>query len=58
VRRIGPDLAHIGNRRDPVFIYNFLLDPDSVADGARHPADGFLSEDELGSLTAFLIETK
>ncbi len=58
VRRIGPDLAHIGSRRDPAFIFNFLVDPGSVAEGARHPGYAFLSEDELGSLTAFLIETK
>lgn len=57
-RRIGPDLAHIGARKDPASLYNFLLEPSSVADGARHPGYSFLSEDELGALTAFLIETK
>ena len=57
-RRIGPDLAHIGSRRDPAFVFNFLLAPESVGDGARHPSYAYLTEDELGSLTAFLIETK
>ncbi len=58
VRRIGPDLSHIGSRLDAAIIFSYLEDPGVAGDGARHPYYGYLSEDELGDLTAFLAETK
>jgi hypothetical protein len=58
VRRIGPDLSHIGSRLDPALILSYLEDPGVAGDGARHPHYGYLSDDELGDLTAFLVETK
>ena len=58
VRRVGPDLSHIGSRLDPALIFSYLQDPGVAGDGARHPNYGYLSEDELGDLTAFLVETK
>ena len=58
VRRIGPDLSHIGSRLDPAMIFSYLQDPGVTGDGTRHPSYEYLAEEELADLTAFLVETK
>ncbi len=58
VRRIGPDLAHIGERTSADEIGEFLFSPSFARPGARHPSYGYLSTEELSDLTAFLWETK
>ncbi len=58
VRRIGPDLAHIGDRMSSDELGDFLLNPSFARPGARHPAYSYLPSDELSDLTTFLSETK
>jgi hypothetical protein len=58
VRRIGPDLAHIGERMSSDEIGDFLFNPSFARPGARHPAYSYLAAEELSELTAFMSETK
>ncbi len=58
VRRIGPDLAHVGERMSSDELGDFLVNPSFARPGARHPAYSYLPSDELNDLTAFMSETK
>ncbi len=52
-RRWGPDLAHLGSRAEPAWLYAWLRDPRSLHGGAAMP-DLRLSDGEAADLTAFL----
>jgi cytochrome c oxidase cbb3-type subunit 2 len=58
VRRIGPDLAHIGQRMSSDELGDFLLNPSFARPGARHPAYSYLAAEQLSDLAAFMSETK
>jgi cytochrome c oxidase cbb3-type subunit 2 len=58
VRRIGPDLAHIGERMEAGDINAFISNPTFVQADAHHPPYKYLSADEIDDLTTFLSETK
>lgn len=58
VRRIGPDLAHIGERMEAADIKAFVSNPTFVNPDAHHPPYKYLSSDEIDNLTTFLSETK
>ncbi len=58
VRRIGPDLAHIGERMEAKDIKAFVSNPTFVRADAHHPPYKYLSADEIDDLTTFLSETK
>ncbi len=53
IRRIGPDLAHIGSRTDTDADLYMLLDG-----GSGHPAYRGLGQVELDALVAYLMESK
>lgn len=53
--RTGPDLACAGDRMtDAAALAKFLKDPRSVREGAKMPSFGYLSDDELADLAAYL----
>lgn len=58
VRRIGPDLSHIGERMSSDQLGDFLFNPSFARPGARHPAYSYLSAEELEDLTTFMSETE
>ena len=58
VRRIGPDLAHIGERMSSDELGDFLFNPSFARPGARHPAYSYLAAEDLSDLTAFMSETR
>ena len=43
-RRIGPDLAHVGLRRDHVWQYEHFVDPRAITDGSNMPPYAHLSD--------------
>jgi cbb3-type cytochrome oxidase cytochrome c subunit len=59
MRRIGPDLAHIGSRDGMSLgtVISFLEDPASVSLSLLHQPYGYLSDTELASLAQFIVET-
>ena len=59
MRRIGPDLAHIGSRNGTTLgtVIAFLEDPASVSLSLLHQPYGYLSDTELASLAQFIVET-
>lgn len=59
-RRIGPDLAHVGDRDgiDLGSLSAFLENPGSVSLEAQHPPYGYLSDREIASLAQFLAENR
>lgn len=59
MRRIGPDLAHIGSRDGTTLgtVIAFLEDPASVSLSLLHQPYGYLSDTELASLAQFIVET-
>jgi hypothetical protein len=60
MRRLGPDLAHIGSRDGMSLgtVISFLEDPASVSLDLLHQPYGYLSDTELASLAQFIVETK
>lgn len=53
--RTGPDLACTGDRlTDAAALVEFLKDPRSVREGAKMPSFGYLSDEQLADLAAYL----
>jgi cytochrome c oxidase cbb3-type subunit I/II len=52
--RTGPDLAQIGGMRPTVWHYLHDRDPRSVSPGSIMPNFGFLTNDEIDALTAYI----
>lgn len=60
MRRIGPDLAHIGSAEnaDLGTMISFLDDPASISLDLFHQPYGYLSDSELAALAQFIVETE
>jgi cytochrome c oxidase subunit 2 len=57
--RSGPDLTHVGAvRTEQAWLRGFLKDPAAVVPGSRMPPFDDLTEDEVRSLTAYLLSLK
>lgn len=55
----GPDLTRVGAvRTDQTWLGRFLKDPAAVVPGSRMPPFDDLTEDEVRSLTAYLLSLK
>jgi mono/diheme cytochrome c family protein len=54
---VGPALAGVGNRLTPVWIYEWIKNPDALRPGTIMPNPG-LKDDEARDLTAFLMTLK
>jgi cytochrome c oxidase cbb3-type subunit I/II len=52
--RTGPDLAKIGGMRPTIWHYLHDRDPRSVSPGSIMPNFGFLTDQEIGALTAYI----
>ena len=61
IQRIGPDLAHAGNREptnDASWLERFLTDPRSVREDSLQPGYAHLSEADLTALVQYLLESR
>jgi len=60
MRRIGPDLAHIGSRDGTSLgtVISFLEDPASISLDLLHQPYGYLSDTELAALAQFIVESE
>lgn len=55
----GPDLTRVGAvRTEQAWLRRFLKDPATVVPGSRMPPFDDLTEDEVRSLTAYLLSLK
>ena len=55
----GPDLTRVGAvRTEQAWLRGFLKDPAAVVPGSRMPPFDDLTEDEVRSLTAYLLSLK
>ena len=51
---IGPDLSHVGTKRDTQWLSNLIKNPKSINPTTQMPAYPQLSEDEVQALVSFL----
>jgi hypothetical protein len=61
IQRIGPDLAHVGNREptnNKTWLTEFLTDPRSVREDTLQPEYSHLSEADLAALVQYLLESR
>lgn len=54
----GPDLSHVGTKRDAQWLSNLIKNPKSVNPATKMPGYPQLTEDELQALVSFLTELK
>lgn len=54
----GPDLSHVGSRRDRAWILGHFKDPKAYVPNSAMPSYGHLSEKELNDLTDYMISLK
>ncbi len=54
----GPDLTHVGSRRDADWIYKHFKNPDALTPGSFMPTFGHLPEDDLKTLSEYLEALK
>jgi cbb3-type cytochrome oxidase cytochrome c subunit len=55
--KIGPDLSHVGSRRDPAWLIRHFNDPQAVVPGSIMPKV-MLEEKELNELTDYMVSLK
>lgn len=55
---IGPDLTHVGNKRDPLWLSKQVKDPKSHNPNTQMPAYPQLSDEDIQALVTFLSELK
>ncbi len=54
----GPDLTHVGSRRDRIWLKGHFIDPKKYVPNSAMPSYGHLSEQDLEDLTDYMISLK
>lgn len=54
----GPDLTHVGSKRDRVWLLGHFKDPKAYVPNSAMPGFGHLSEQELNDLTDYMVSLK
>jgi ubiquinol-cytochrome c reductase cytochrome b subunit len=54
----GPNLSHIGSKRDKAWLIEHTKDPESKVPGSKMPAFAYLSDQDLTALSDFLLRFK
>ncbi|MDA8340148.1 MAG: cbb3-type cytochrome c oxidase subunit II, partial [Nitrospiraceae bacterium] len=54
----GPDLTHVGSKKDRVWLFGHFKDPKAYVPNSVMPGFGHLSEQELNDLTDYMIALK
>lgn len=54
----GPDLTHVGSKRDRVWLLGYLKDPKAYIPNSAMPSYKHLSDQELNDLTDYIISLK
>lgn len=54
----GPDLTHVGNRRDRVWLLSHFKDPKAYVPNSAMPSYKHLSDQELNDLTDYMVSLK
>jgi len=55
---VGPELTHVGSRRDRKWIYEHFKNPSALVPGSAMPSFGHLPEEDLQALTDFIMTLK
>ena len=54
----GPDLTHVGSKKDRVWLFGHFKDPKAYVPNSVMPGFGHLSEQELNDLTDYMVSLK
>ncbi|BCB97133.1 hypothetical protein JZK55_20550 [Dissulfurispira thermophila] len=54
----GPELTHVGSKRDKAWLIGHFKDPKAYVPNSAMPAYGYLSEEELNNLTDYMVSLK
>lgn len=54
----GPDLTHVGSKRDRAWLLGHFKDPKAYVPNSAMPGFGHLSEQELNDLTDYMVSLK
>lgn len=54
----GPDLTHVGSKRDRVWLFGHFKDPKTYVPNSAMPGYGHLNEKELNDLTDYMVALK
>ncbi|WP_333656275.1 c-type cytochrome [Dissulfurispira sp.] len=54
----GPDLTHVGSKRDRAWLFGHFKDPKAYVPNSAMPGYGHISEQELNDLTDYMVALK
>lgn len=54
----GPDLTHVGSKRDRAWLFGHFKDPKAYVPNSAMPGYGHLGEKELNALTDYIVSLK